>query len=32
MKLDNFDHYDHRTKGIVACGPGLLEALKKARK
>ena len=32
MEYDNLDHYDHRTKGIVACGPGLVEALKKARK
>lgn len=32
MDYDSFDHYDHRTKGIVACGPGMLEALKKARK
>lgn len=29
MKLDSFDHYDHRTKGIFACGPELLEALKR---
>lgn len=32
MEYDSFDHYDHRTKGIVACGPGLVEVLKKARK
>lgn len=32
MDYDSFDHYDYRTKGIVACGPGLVEALKKARK
>ena len=30
-KYDNFEHYDYRSKGVVACAPGLLEALKKAR-
>lgn len=28
----DFEHFDHRTKGIVACNPGLIEALKKSRK
>lgn len=32
MDYGDFEHFDHRTKGIVACNPGLLEALKKSRK
>lgn len=29
---DDFEHYDYLSKGVVACGPGMVDALKKARK